>query len=273
MGMQRSSHGSQTLTVESYEPVAITLMGADSPLASEPFAAPLVGAGAGPRPHASVATKCECASASVLVHRPVLRSQILTDLSSDADKSILPFGWNANARTHVSCPESVRRHCPEVQSQIRIELSREALARNCPSCAAGAAASRPAALLDAGGKPPSSRMAAYEATGAQATASTMWSCPLSSTFCSADPEAPEAPAVTFDKSQTRAVLSFEQLARKRPSKLGMAARTHSSCAAIECVQKPEATCQTLMVRSREQETIRSPVAPRKRAPETEWSCP
>ena len=97
--------GIQILTVWSTLPLASTLTGLGAgaaPLIVAPLAA---GAAAATvvRPQARQVTKCSCAS-SVLVQRPVLRSQIRIVLSSDAESRKRPDGWKTRARTQLSCP-------------------------------------------------------------------------------------------------------------------------------------------------------------------------
>jgi hypothetical protein len=108
------NHGNQILIVWSTLPVATTFTSfsgsADaaakllSPLAPFADAAPAAGC----RPHARVATKWLWAS-TVLIHRPVARSQTRTVLSSEAERRYLPEGWKARARTQLSCPGYFKR--------------------------------------------------------------------------------------------------------------------------------------------------------------------
>lgn len=128
-------YGNQILTVWSTLALANTFTtcpppgpaAAPAPLVVAPFAGP----GFEALPQTKLVTKWAWAS-SVLVHRPVSRSQVRIVLSSEAESRNLPFGWNTSARTQLSWPVSVLRHWPDWVSHSLIVLSREPVAAKQP---------------------------------------------------------------------------------------------------------------------------------------------
>ena len=76
-----------------------------------------------------VLTKWSWAFYIFLKHLPLLRSHILTLLSSLDDKRYFPFGWKTRSVTQLSWPTKVITHLQFLTSQIFIVLSLDAEAR------------------------------------------------------------------------------------------------------------------------------------------------
>ena len=145
-----TSHDAKTRTFRSTLPVAMThrmptlpppgssffdadtpfTVGVVEPLASPPWllAVPpsLLIFGA----HRIQLTKCWCASDTVRTHlHSCVKSQHRIVLSSLTERRYFPPGWKTSPRTQLSCPMRVLIRVPR-ESQSRIVLSREPVARN-----------------------------------------------------------------------------------------------------------------------------------------------
>lgn len=80
---------------------------------------------------------------SFLVHRPEVKSQQRSDLSSATEIKNRPWGWKHRSVTQLSWPTSVMTHLPFLTSQILMVLSLLPLAKYSRTARVGASLATP----------------------------------------------------------------------------------------------------------------------------------